>query len=271
MKCGSFMINTNAKIYGFYPYMLSEYYEQFSNTDYSMDLSLYHDTHNYECPYITIFHRPNGLHNPGPRETGIMIYLNGIIEFKNKDICRLYCNDHRNEEYSNIYDSLLQITKLVAEAYRSIQDRDAQKFLHLSKTIDFLLGHTIKLNSFFTVDMPSDNKCLKRSGINPNTEYDVVVNTENGDFKVGYKYVPNSKSRITLLHGEDTTPDFEIYDNGMVIFDETKIRFSLELGKDEIFETVVKLRRILADYTGKASDLKSYVKSIVPKKRKLLV
>lgn len=117
--------------------------------------------------------------------------------------------------------------------------------------------------------MPSN--ILKRSDINQNTEYDMVVDTENGDFKVGYKYVPNAKSRITLSHGEDATPDFEIYDNGMVIFNETKIRFSFELGKDEIFETVVKLRRILTDYNGKASDLRSYVKSIVPKKRKLLV
>lgn len=270
IKYKSFMLNTNGKIGDIIdPYMRSEYYEQFSNTDYSMDLSLYHDAHNYECPYIIIFHRPNGLHNPGPRETGIMIYLNGIIEFKNSHICRLYCNDHSNEEYINIYDSLLGVTKLVAEAYRSIQDRDAQKFLYLSKTIDFILWHTIKLNSFFTVNMPSN--ILKRSNVSQDTEYDVVVDTENCDFEVGYKYVPNAKSRITLSHGEDITPDFEIYDNGMVIFNETKIRFSLELGKDEIFETVVKLRRILADYNGKASDLRYYVKTIVPKKRKLLV
>lgn len=264
------ILNTKSKYYdGLDNDLLKMYYNQVSFVNHVIDFSLF-STDIHKSPYITIYHRDKK--RTGDRFDCIWIYLDGRLKFKNEQVARLYTN-HMSCDERNIYDILSQITKLVALAYQAIKENDASKFLYVSKSIEFILQHSIDICDFWTVDMHTDSECIKRPPINPDEEYNVDVYSEKGVFEVGYMNNPNATSRIKISHNgnPNTFGDFEIYDNGVILFYEKELRFSLDPEKDEIFETIVKIRRLLVDYNGPATDLEDYVKTMVPKKRKLLV
>lgn len=220
-------------------------------------------------PFIKIYRDIN--------DADISIYLNGEIRFRTPYVMAGYNLDKYFFYVTHtIYPTLERVVSLCKDAKKTILNNDKKSFLAIVRTINMFLSYCSE-----AIDITESEKVLnlpecQRPIIDTAKEYDVHVDVVDRGYVNDIKPRENL-STIEISHLDDNgnmEKDFTLFSDGEIYFFENVIRFSLDDENEEMFEVLIKLRKLVLLVRANRNRLEylgDYIKYIVPKSRKILV
>jgi hypothetical protein len=219
-------------------------------------------------PFVTIYRNSN--------DADISIYLNGEIRFSTQYVMTAYNMDKYFFHITHtIYPTLERIIGICRGARKTIINNDENSFLAMVRTISMFLSCCSESINICRIQNILDIEGRQRPDIDTAKEYDVYVDVVDRGGPNDTKPRENL-STIEISHYDDSgnkEKDFIIFSDGEICFFENVIRFSLDNDGEEMFEVLMKLRKLvtLARFNqNRLEYLDNYIKYIIPKSRKIL-